>query len=283
MGGALRSDRRRAVVALAIGAWATTASAQDIVVLSNRADLISGGDALVEIALPAPARATAARMTIDLDGRDVTNAFKTRADGRYYGILTGLKDGRNVLTATLSGTRSRLTITNHPIGGPVIAGEQVQPWGCQTTTFGLGEAQDAQCNAPASFRWMFVNASSNQFVAYDPAHPPAASDVARTATDAGADVPFIVRIERGTIDRGIHDIAVLADPSKPWAPWSPADQPGWNHKLYIPFGSGCEFGHFQGGPGGVMNMNALSQGFMVMSSSTRSTARIATTSCRRKP
>jgi len=60
---------------------------------------------------------------------------------------------------------------------------------------------------------------------------------------------------------------VLADPSKPWAPWAPNDQPAWNHKLYVPFGSGCEFGHAQGGPGPVTNMNALGLGFMVMSSS----------------
>ena len=76
----------------------------------------------------------------------------------------------------------------------------------------------------------------------------------------------IVRIERGTIDRGVHDIAVLADPAKPFA-WSPQDQPFWNHKLYIPFGSGCEFGHTQGGPGNVMNASALALGFMVTSSS----------------
>jgi hypothetical protein len=256
----------RAMVVVAIAASARTALAQDIVVLSNRADLISGGDALIEIAFAASDRTTAAGVTVDVDGRDVTSEFKIRADGRYYGLVTGLKNGKNVLTAVVAGVRSRLILTNHAAGGPVFSGEQVEPWICQTTSFGLGEPQDSQCNAPAAFRWMFVNASK-QFVAYDPVDPPAASDIAVATTDSGVNVPFIVRIERGTMNRGIHDIAVLADPSKPWAPWSPVDQPGWNHKLYIPFGSGCEFGHFQGGPGSVMNMTALSQGFMVVSSS----------------
>ena len=102
----------------------TSAGAQEIAVVSNRADLISGGDALVELALP-PAAAKGAGLAVDLDGRDVTAAFERRADGRYVGLVSGLKDGANVLTAAIGGTRARLTITNHQIGGPVFAGPQV--------------------------------------------------------------------------------------------------------------------------------------------------------------
>src|SRR5437764_9558952 len=95
---------------LAIGTGIATA--QDIVVLSNRADLISGGDALVEIKLPASVEKTAAGVSVEIDGRDVTDALKVRGDGRYYGLITGLKTGAHVLTATAAGARSRLTITN---------------------------------------------------------------------------------------------------------------------------------------------------------------------------
>jgi hypothetical protein len=246
-------------------ALSASASAQEIVVLSNRADLVSGGDALVEIKLP-PAAATSGGVTVDIDGRDVTRAFSRRADGRYYGLIGDLKNGDNVLTATMAGRRVRITLTNHPIGGPVFSGPQVQPWVCQTPNFGLPEAVDAQCDAPSVVRWVY-RTLSGEFVAYDPANPPVASAIAMTTTDAGVQAPFIVGIERGTIDRGIHDIAVLANPAKLWAPWAPQDQPAWNHKLYIPFGSGCEFGHLQGGPGNVMNANALGLGFMVTSSS----------------
>ena len=46
-------------------------------------------------------------------------------------------------------------------------------------------------------------------------------------------VPYIVRVERGTMDRGIYDIAVLSDP----AAWRVGAAGGWNHKLVTPFGA----------------------------------------------
>jgi len=262
-----RRARKLAVLVLALGlAPAARAAAPEVVVLSNRADLISGGDALVEVKVPAYVN-PALGVKVLLNGASVTGAFKLRADGRYYGLVTGLRVGDNVLQANTIAGSARITITNHPIGGPIFSGPQVQPWVCQTTNSpSLGPPLDAQCNAPTAFRYMYRNLS-NQFVAYDPGNPPPASSIKTITTDAGVTVPYIVRIERGTMDRGIHEIAVLADPGKAWAPWSPLDQPGWNHKLFIPFGSGCEFSHSQGNPGSVLSDTALSRGFMVASSS----------------
>lgn len=261
------STRNRTIgfigVWLLLTAWRGVATAQEVVVLSNRADLISGGDALVEVLWPSNAPQGA---RVDVDGRDVSGLFARRPDGRYAGLVTGLKAGPNVVTVTTPQGRTRLTITNHPSGGPIFSGPQVQPWTCETTQFGLAPTSDAQCNAPSVVRWMYRTAAG-AFAPYDRANPPSAADVAMATTDAGRRVPFIVRIERGTLNRGIHDIAVLADPTKSWSPWTPNDQPAWNHKLYIPFGSGCEFGHTQGGPGSVMNAHALGLGFMVASSS----------------
>ena len=62
---------------------------------------------------------------------------------------TGSPSGRTSLTAKL-GSKTRITITNHPIGGPIFAGPQVQPWFCTTAENGLGPATDAQCNAPTT-------------------------------------------------------------------------------------------------------------------------------------
>src|SRR4051812_37067207 len=45
-------------------------------VLSNRADLVSGDDALVEVT--APAGTNAGDLTLDVDGRDVTPAFSSQ-------------------------------------------------------------------------------------------------------------------------------------------------------------------------------------------------------------
>src|SRR5438132_11854841 len=70
----------------------------DITVLSNRADLISGGDALIEIVLPAGV--DPARVPVDVDGRDVTAAFGVRPHGRDIGIFTGLAARADGLAAS---------------------------------------------------------------------------------------------------------------------------------------------------------------------------------------
>jgi hypothetical protein len=240
----------------------------DIEVLSNRADLISGGDALVEIVLP-PGVGIAG-LHVRVGSRDVTSAFALRDNGRVLGIVDGLSVGGNLLTATryADDPGCQIPITNHPIGGPVFAGPQVQPWVCSTAANGLGPPQDAQCNAPTAYRYQY-RSLAGAFAAYDPANPPL--DVATTTTDTGATVPYIVRIERGTIDRGIYDVAVLWNPAQGWAPWAP--QAGWNGKLMVLFGGDTNSHYSQpppaeGIPGvaeGVLDDNALSRGFMVVS------------------
>src|ERR1044071_5627059 len=83
----------------------------EIKVLSNRADLISGGDALVEIVWGGAAHSNVTR--IELNGVDVESAFATRANGRYMGLVTGLKEGDNLLTVRVGGAGRQITITNH--------------------------------------------------------------------------------------------------------------------------------------------------------------------------
>ena len=261
---------RRAIAFAALCmASSATAASLDIRVLSNRADLISGGDALVEIVLPPGVGA--AGLHVVAGDHDVTNAFARRADGRVLGVVDGLPVGANVLTATLPGSEGRrITITNHPIGGPVFAGPQVQPWLCSTEANGLGPSQDAQCNAATTFRYLYRSVAGT-FSTYDPANPPL--DVATTTTDTGATVPYVVRIERGTIDRGIYDVAVLFDPAQPWTPWAP--QPGWNAKPMVLFGGDTNSHYSQPAPAegipgvagaaAVLDDNALSRGFMVVS------------------
>jgi Tannase-like family of unknown function (DUF6351) len=255
---------RAALLALAVLA-ALPASASGritIDVLSNRADLISGGDALVAVGGPRPLR-------VKLGRRDVTSAFAVRADGRYEGLVTGLKNGRNVLAVRgARGRGARLTITNHPIGGPVFAGPQVQPWKCQQG------AVDRKCNQPVSYS--FVYRSTNPlagFKPYDPAHPP--PDVATTTTDDGAKVPFVVRVETGYEDRDQYKVATL---------WP--ERPGLR-KLLITHGASCDVDYETGNAPSVTSYNpadlvglriklpsgllgdgaeyALAHGFLVMS------------------
>lgn len=217
----------------------------EMVTLSNRADLISGGDALIRIVIPQHAKLS--HLTVRLGEQDVSRQFAVRRDGWIEGLVTGLKVGRNVLTAALSdGRGARLTITNHAKGGPVFAGPQIQPWLCTTQENGLGPALDDQCNAPTKVSYLYqpTGSSSGSYKSYDPNNPP--NDVATTRTDEGKTVPYILRVEEGTLDRSIYKVMVLADPKKPWTPTNP--QRAWDRKLFVAFGGGCGTMHMQTPP-----------------------------------
>src|SRR5437016_5272588 len=201
-----------------------------IKVLSSRADLVAGGEAVVAVNLPPRTRAS--RVRVRLGSRNVSRAFAVRPNGGFEGLVTGLRLGRNVLTALLpNGHGGRITINNHPNGGPVFAGPQVQPWVCQKT------AVDSLCDEPAKFSYLYksTDASKTDLQPYDPQHPP--SDVATTTTDAGVTVPFIVREETGYEDRDRYRIETLYQPAQSWSRWAPQKQ--FNHKLPIVHGGSC--------------------------------------------
>ena len=211
------------------------APAPTIQVLSGRSNLVSGGEALIAVAVPHGSKPAALKMT--LGRRNVTGAFAIRPNGQYEGLLTGIPNGSNVLRATLPGRpAATTTLVGHPVGGPLFAGPQVQPWACQNGS------KDPQCNAPTTYSYEYMSSVTHSFEAYDPSKPPA--DVATTTTQNGATVPFIVRIETGYQDRDQYQIAVLYQPGKPWEAWAP--QPQFNHKLLITHGASCGIEHESG-------------------------------------
>src|SRR5215218_2477350 len=86
-----------------------------ITTLSNRADLVSGGSALVEVKVPGGTRPASLR--VDRDGTDITSSFTTLPSGRIVGLVTGLADGANTINASFTDNSfraARLVITNHP-------------------------------------------------------------------------------------------------------------------------------------------------------------------------
>nr|WP_329691764.1 DUF6351 family protein [Caldimonas sp.] len=279
--------------------------------LSNRADLIAGGSALVEVRLPAGAQAS--RLKVDVDGVDVTPAFVTRPDGRTVGLVSGLKVGDNNLNVTStddSFAGARLVVTSHPRGGPVLLSSQITPYVCATpapvaeagntpgsNASGLTTAAtDAQCSIATEYKLFYrtltpVTATQGDggcsFVLPDPSptasnpNPttpanscfqpyvqggtPAAS-VASTTTTAGLTVPYIVRVERGTLNRGIYDVAVLFNPAVPWTATAPQAQ--WNGKVLYNFGAstGQPRRQFRSTQNWADNA-ALSRGFIVADNS----------------
>lgn len=236
-----------------------------ITVLSNRADLVSGGDALVAVSEPA-------RVTVN--GTDVTEDFVRGADGRFLGVLSGLRVGANDVRATDGGRGARLTVTNHPSSGPVFSGPQLQPWTCQPT------ARTRGCDEPPSYSFLYrpVGPESPELRPYDPANPP--PDVSTTTTDQGVTVPFIVRKESGYLNRDAYTILQLFQPGEPWTATAPQEQ--WNRKLFFGGGAGCNMDRTTGAPplgdepiGGTTHPKsyqaALSRGFAVFSSALANT------------
>jgi hypothetical protein len=205
-------------------------SAAIIKVLSNRSDMISGDDALVEVVFPAGVSPSTAQ--VRLNGADVTAAFAQRPNDRYMGLLTGLRLGSNTLAVATPGTAAaQATLVNHPDSGHIFSRPKQARFACQQT------AIDADCNQPAEYTYLYqsTNPTTTGLQPYDPASPP--GDVATTTTADGVTLPFIVRQELGYQDQDEYRILTLFQPGLDWTPWAP--QPQWNHKLLITHGGNC--------------------------------------------
>lgn len=227
-------------------------------VLSGRADSVTGGNALVAVTgAGAGAQVLAA-------GVDVTAGFTPR-NGALVGLVSDLPLGVSEITVSENGVHTAsLEVENHPITGPVFSGPQ-HPMYCTASgaPWNMGEL-DENCHAESSLVQYRYRTTAGTFANY-PADGTVPADVA-TATVDGATVPYIVRIERGTINRAVYEIAMLHEPGTDTAsPWT--DTPGWNRKLAYTFGGACGVGYWQGsGTGGVENHSFLSRGYAVASS-----------------
>jgi hypothetical protein len=244
-----------ALAAFAVTAQTTPSSSSSSIAIdavSNRADLVSGGDVLLRVTLPAGQAAGAA--TLAVGGVAVPGALKPAPDGKgQLALVTGLPNGTSVVSVTAGGRKAKLEVTNHPNGGPVFSGPQIQPWTCRAG------ATDAQCNRPVEISWSYMPRDGKEFKPYDPASP--ATDVATTTTSGGVTVPFIVRVESFAQNRSGVSFAALYDPAQPWTPFAPQRQ--WNKGLYVLQGAGCGTGYFDVAAGSPLNVNALGKGYVV--------------------
>jgi hypothetical protein len=231
--------------------------------ISTHADRVSGGDVLVKINYKHDNRNHP--LEISLNGRDVTATFRPGDDpNTLVGLVSGLAVGKNALRVQGNGSSGikdeTLEITNYPITGPITSGPQQLPFICQTQTFllpdgtTLGTATDANCSAPTKITYIYLPSGGTTFKPL-PSTSTLPADVAKTTTTSGATVNFIVRVETGTIDRGIYQSAILHDPTMEATPnWYTATK-GWNHRLIAIEGFGCPGGwYIQGGSIGSLNL-----------------------------
>ena len=250
--------------AFAANSLVASAAVLDISTLSTHADRVSGGNVLVQITSDA-----AGAGGIQLNGADVTSLFQPgSAPNTLVGLLTGLNLGSNTLAA---GAKS-LVITNYSIKGPIVSGPYVQPFICQTDVFQLpdgttlGPPTDVDCSAPTKITYLYKPVTGTALVPL-PSPSSLPPDVAMTTSLNGASVPFVVRLETGTMDRGIYQNAVLFDPTSDPAPTPFTPPKGWNHLLLAQHGSGCPGGWYvQGRAQGVNiltgnNLQRLAEGW----------------------
>jgi hypothetical protein len=252
---------------------ASPVGSPSLTVLSGRPDTVTGGDTLLQVRVPAGAR----DVRVARNGTDVTGTLRWNAPARTLtGLVDGLRDGRNTVTArAANGPAASLRLVNHPIEGPVFSGPHQQPFVCETETFKLpvlgttlGAPLDDDCSI-ATRTDHFYRTTAGKYAAWPAAATAYPADLATTTTSAGRTVPFIVRMETGTVNRGVYQHTVLHDPLAEDDP-TPFTRPaGWNGSAIYTLGGGCAGGWYRQGntTGGVDDAFMLGQGFAVVSSS----------------
>ncbi len=236
----------------------------DVEVVSGRPDTITDGSALVRVRVPHGASPHELRVEVEQAGdrRDVTDGFVAEPGERsYLGVVDGMEVGAATIEAAMVNPRARgrstsgpsatLEVRNFPAQGPVFSGPHQQPFFCDPTESGLSGDYDEFCHVEepvVEYFYRPVEVTGDDvgdgFVPLpDPTSVP--DDAQTTTTTEGVEVPFIVRNERGTLNRGIYNIAVLYDPEQPdWGdPTAPQSQ--WNERLYYQLEGACRPGYTQ--------------------------------------
>lgn len=247
-----------------------------ITIVSSKPTLVSAGDARIRVTLPNGIDFDDVSLLVN--GDDATATLEQKSDAHALeGVVNGLAEGSNTLELlNRRGTVAELDVVNHPKTGPMFAGPQQQPFGCALDTFDtLPDLDPADpdsmenCEAEERVDYLYKD-SGGEFNLFDPSDG-VPDDVAQTTTTAGKTVDYVVRIERGTINRFLYSIAMLAPAET--SPDDP-DYSAWNDKLIYKFEGGVAIGHQQGEPdeGDMLLDVGLSQGYAVVYSTGTATS-----------
>ncbi|HEX4231902.1 MAG TPA: DUF6351 family protein [Bryobacteraceae bacterium] len=241
-------------------------------VLSGRPDMVSGGNALVEVR--SSPGINLRDLSVVLNNHDESARFRAVKDGdKLVGLVDGLRVGKNVLSVKHhSRVIGRLELIDYPITGPIFSGPHQEPFACEPQTVHMGPPLDADCSLPTKIEYYYYSSlpptkngpvtapyPTTHFRRYD-LSAPRPTDMVQTTTTEGHRVDFIVRREVGTINRGIYSIAFLYQPGQPLPdPWTKI--PGWNGRLVYSFQGGCAPGYRQGETPPPLSETVLAKGF----------------------
>jgi len=226
-----------------------------------------------------------------VNGSNQRGAFSVMPGSRRLtGVIRGLQLGANAVRVKANGqgvgrpAPVEMTLTNYPITGPVFSGPHQYPFVCTTMTQGLGQpipddpvtgtrvvdgagnpiGFSRNCSAPTQVVYRY-RTTGGAFAAYTPGQARPA-DMAQTTTIDGKTVDFIVRWERGTINRFLYSIAMLA-PSDTDA--NSLNRDAWNGRVIFRFDGGVAIGRTQGSlsTSGSLYDVGLARGYAILYSS----------------
>lgn len=234
-------------------------------VLSSAPDQVSGGDVLLTVEGDIEEiGAELEKLELWLNDQEVEPARITERNGRVEILIQGLTVGDNRLELhhTDHGPIDNLTVTNHPITGPIFSGPQQYPFVCTVSTelgkqplvdtdegMGfpvydvnnnqVGLSKDCSIETYVEF---FYRATDNTYKPL-PENRVRPADMSTTTLTDGRIVDFIVRREVGTINRFIYSFATLANMTDTA---NSASTDLWNGRAMFHFLGGVAIGHTQG-------------------------------------
>jgi hypothetical protein len=257
--------------------------------VSSAPDQVSGGDARLHIQVPTVVPPHQVRVLVN--GDDQTDHFTLIPQSHTLtGVVDGLALGENAVRVEPNGKGKgrpdpvSLKLTNYPISGPIFSGPHQQPFVCTVQTEGLGQplvdnqttgipvtdesdqviGYSRDCSVDTRVDYVYMS-TAGEFKPYELGGP-RPEDMAQTTTLEGKTVDYIVRWERGTINRFIYSVAMLAPFDR-----SPEDlnKEAWSGRLLYAFEGGVGIGHSQGGASedDMLFDPALSHGYAVIYSS----------------
>src|SRR5437763_13381522 len=163
-----KSANKLLLAGLAMAAMTPAFAADQLAIttLSSRPDMVSGGNALLRVDVPA--QFSLGQIVVKLNGQDVTSAFHAdQASHALTGLVNGLAVGANGLEVFTNPTGNgqpaeHTTLVNYPLTGPIFSGPRPEPLICQTQSFKLPDgttltsaplASD-DCSAPTDVQYV---------------------------------------------------------------------------------------------------------------------------------